>query len=164
MQWMKGQAALYAYGSEHGYLVIREETAVRLTRFRIAAGADGLAAVVALEAARNVIIFPLGRGPGRPGGEPELDALAESAKMFAETFEGGADLDRDGYPAWRHAEAERGVQLPSALPRTFEDMLDRWIADRPVDTVAAHEAHTVGGPADCARCQLLRDNQDWMAL
>jgi hypothetical protein len=159
MQWMKGQAALYAYGSEHGYLVIREETGVRLTRFRIAAGADGLAAVVALEAARNLIFFPLGRGPGRPGGEPELDALAESAKMYAEKFEGGEDLDRDGYPAWRHAEPERGGQLPSALPRTFEEMLDRWIAGP-----TPHEAHTVDGPAGCPRCQLLRDNQDWMAL
>jgi hypothetical protein len=158
MDWMKGQAALYAYGHEHGYLVIREETGVRLTRFRIAAGADGLAAVVALEAARNVIIFPLGRGPGRPGGEPELDALAESAKMFAEKFEGGADLDRDGYPAWRH-KAEHGHSgLRSALPRTFEDMLDRWIEGAP-----SHEAHTLDGPADCPRCQLLRDNQDWMA-
>lgn len=128
MQWMQGQAALFAYGSEHGYLVIREETGVRLTRFRIAAGADGLAAVVALEAARNLIFLPLGRGPGRPGGDPELAALIESAKTIAERFESGEDPEFTG---WQHAteRVRAGLHDPYAGPRPFR-LGQGWEAER----------------------------------
>jgi hypothetical protein len=103
VDWMTGLDCLFAYGGEHGYLVITGQAEVRLSRFPVAAGAAGLVAVVAREAARNVIVFPLGRGPGRPGGDLELAALAAMAKDYAERFEAGDDLD--GYPAWRHAAA-----------------------------------------------------------
>jgi hypothetical protein len=58
---------------------------------------------MAVEAARNVVVFPLGRGPGRPGGEPEMAALMEAAKTWAERFEAGESLE--GYPAWQHGHA-----------------------------------------------------------
>jgi hypothetical protein len=76
----------------------REVTSVRLTRWH---GADGLfPALVADEASRNVIVFPLGRGPGRPAMEPEVAGLMSTARGYAERFEAGEDLE--GYPAWRH--------------------------------------------------------------
>ena len=101
MDWTDGRSITFAYGAEHGYLVITGESEVRLTRFSVAVGAQGLTSVTAREAAESTIIFPLGRGPGRPGGEPELAALAEYAKTFAERFESGASLA--GYPGWQHA-------------------------------------------------------------
>jgi hypothetical protein len=101
MDWMTGRDGLkFAYGARWGYQVIRSETEVRLTRFSVASVAANLCAVVAREAASNVIVFPLGRGPGRPGGEPELAALAESAKVYAERYEAGESLP--GYPHWQH--------------------------------------------------------------
>jgi len=99
MRWMPGQDKVFAYGIEHGYLVLRSETDVRLSRFSIELAARDLSAAVAAEVMRNVIVFPLGRGPGRPGMEPELNALTESAKTFAERFEAGESLP--GYPAWQ---------------------------------------------------------------
>lgn len=182
MQWMSGQSALFAYGRADGYLVTRDETGVRLARFSIARVDAGLSAAVAAEAVRSAIIFPLGRGPGRPGGEPELDALAESAKMFAEKYEAGEDLD--GYPEWQRTEyrtesghvltageldgyadeAERGYdvgQLRNVTKNAPPHLMGPDL--RPVQAVApGHEAHTVDGPPSCSRCQLLRDNQDWM--
>jgi signal recognition particle GTPase len=41
----------------------------------------------------------MGRGPGRPGGAPEVAAHMEVAKLFAERFEAGEDLD--GYQHWQ---------------------------------------------------------------
>jgi hypothetical protein len=131
MQWMQGRDSTFAYGRAHGYLVARGDGEVRLTRFSIVKAECGLAAAVALEAARNVIVFPLGRGPGRPGGEPELDALTEAAKSFAENYEAGADAL--AYPAWQHCEAAAGTPADAGLsvvaglayPEVYE-MLDRW--------------------------------------
>jgi hypothetical protein len=100
MDWISGQSCDFAYGREHGYLVVRENSGVRLGRFSVAAVAEGLHAVVAREVLESAVIFPLGRGPGRPGGELELAALAESAKVFAERFDVGGDFEN--YPAWRH--------------------------------------------------------------
>jgi hypothetical protein len=99
MDWMTGKDKVFAYGSEHGYLVLRGETDVRLSRFSVELAAGNLTAAVAAETMRNVIVFPLGRGPGRPGGEPELNALTESAKVYAERYEVGESLE--GYPAWQ---------------------------------------------------------------
>lgn len=104
MNWITGRDCLLAYGHDHGYLVVTGAAEVRLSRFPVALADAGLAARLALEAVRSVIVFPLGRGPGRPGGEPEMAALAAMAKDYAEKFERGEDLD--GYPAWRH---ERGA-------------------------------------------------------
>lgn len=104
MQWIAGQSCTFAYGHEHGYLVVPEATGVRLSRFSIACVASDAAVAAIVGAVRSVIIFPLGRGPGRPGGEPELAALAETARRYAEAFESGLDLD--GYPAWQHEHAE----------------------------------------------------------
>jgi len=78
------------------------EVGVRLTRWPVEtrmhdpyqAGAEAL---------RCAVAFPLGRGPGRPGGAPELAALAEVAKGFADAFEAGQDMA--GYPAWQHGPA-----------------------------------------------------------
>jgi hypothetical protein len=99
MQWITASGGFFTYGREYGYLVLTGEREVRLSRFSIAAGASCLVALVAAEATRTAIIFPLGRGPGRPGGAPELAALAESAKRYAERFEAGEDID--GYPHWQ---------------------------------------------------------------
>lgn len=55
------------------------------------------------EALRTEIILPLGRGPGRPGGEPELAALVLYARTLADRYDKGLDLA--SYPAWQHASA-----------------------------------------------------------
>lgn len=94
----------YGWGDGVTYLVSVLDHEVRLTRFR-SPGTSPLD--MAVEVARNVIVFPLGRGPGRPGGEPELAALAASARTYAERFEGGADLE--GYPHWQHGQPGRSV-------------------------------------------------------
>lgn len=108
MDWMAGKdhSCSFTYGAEHGYLVLVGEREVRLCRFRIATGVAGLTAVTAREAAESTIILPLGRGPGRPGGAPELDALATCARVFAEAYEAGESLD--GYPAWQHQAGPAG--------------------------------------------------------
>lgn len=116
MRWMPGQDKVFAYGSEHGYLVLRSETDVRLSRFSIELAARDLSAGVAAEVMRNVIVFPLGRGPGRPGGEPELAALMESAKSWAERYEGGEALA--GYPAWQQP-------MPEAEAREARQSFER---------------------------------------
>jgi hypothetical protein len=103
MKWMTWQHGQIAYGSEHGYLAARDDAGVRLARFSIARVASGASVAAVGEAVRSVIVFPLGRGPGRPGGGPELDALMETARTYAEAFEAGQDLL--GYPAWRHEHA-----------------------------------------------------------
>jgi hypothetical protein len=99
MDWVKGKGIAFAYGAEHGYLVSTSDREVRLARFLMSTGIAGLTAVTAREAMESVIVFPLGRGPGRPGGEPELRALTESAKVYAERFEAGESLP--GFPAWQ---------------------------------------------------------------
>ncbi len=165
MKWMTGQHGQFAYGREHGYLVTREEAGVRLARFSIARVEAGMTVAAITEAVRSVIVFPLGRGPGRPGGEPEMGPLTEAAKGYAETFEAGQDLL--GYPAWTHQQVpapDRNI-TKSAPPHLMEsDLRPVGRGPRRFTGIAEHEAHTVDGPADCARCQLLRDNQDWMAL
>lgn len=117
MQWMTGLSATWTYGANFGYLVVPDlrgsgtaPAGVRLSRFSIAAGTQGLSSVVARESAVNVIVFPLGRGPGRPAGEPELAALTETAKGYAERFEAGEDLE--GYPAWQHLRRDPEFRLP----------------------------------------------------
>lgn len=101
MHWIKarGGTCEFAYGLEHGYLVVREESGVRLGRFSVDAASRDLHAVVALEVLESAVVFPLGRGPGRPGGEPELDALVASVKVYADVFESGESLE--GYPRWQ---------------------------------------------------------------
>ena len=106
MEWnyLADASGIIAPGDRNVYLVTwdcsgGDVTGVRLTRYLARPNPSAFA--VAQEAARNVIVFPLGRGPGRPGGEPELAALAESAKTFAERYEAGESLE--GYPAWRRA-------------------------------------------------------------
>ena len=122
MDWMNGKTAAFAYGAEHGYLVLTSEREVRLCRFSIAAGTEGLTAVTAREAAETTIVFPLGRGPGRPGGQPELEALAVSARGYAERFEAGQDID--GYPHWqrRHAAPERGRRSSRSPPGALREL------------------------------------------
>lgn len=104
MRWMNSKDGVFAYGVSWGYLVVRGETDVRLSRFSVDLVASNLTAAVAAETMRNVVVFPLGRGPGRPGGEPELAALTEAAKGYAERYEAGESLE--GYPAWQHRAAE----------------------------------------------------------
>lgn len=47
----------------------------------------------------------------------------------------------------------RGTVMRSAVERAS--------LTGPVE-VPPHAEHTLEGPADCSRCQMLRDNQDWM--
>jgi hypothetical protein len=124
MRWMPGQDKVFAYGVSWGYLVLRSETDVRLSRFSIELAARDLSAGVAAEVMRNVIVFPLGRGPGRPGGEPELNALMESAKAFAERYEDGGDFE--GYPAWQQPLVTRtGRVLTGADVQALADEAER---------------------------------------
>lgn len=120
MEWHAGEGTLCAYGTKHCYLVITEENAVRLFRFSYL---DVRPAVVAREAAESTIIFPLGRGPGRPGGAPELAALASAAKVYAERYEAGESLP--GYPSWTAAfavhQAEPGEQDGDYGPMVYRD-------------------------------------------
>jgi hypothetical protein len=140
MQWMTSEGWTLAYGSEHGYLVALGETEVRLSRFSIPEAESGLAAKLALGVMRTVIVFPLGRGPGRPGGVPELAALAVSAKGYAERYEAGESLP--GYPAWQHAAPPDGlIGVDGHVKR----------------------GHSADGPQGCRRCGLLRANQGWMS-
>jgi hypothetical protein len=129
MRWMNSKDGVFAYGVSWGYLVVRGETEVILSRFSVDLVASNLTAAVAAEAVRNVIVFPLGRGPGRPGGDPELDALVTSARVYAERFESGESLE--GYPAWQHA--------PVAARRHYH-------GPGPDDDRACRDLHELDGP------------------
>lgn len=48
------------------------------------------------------------------------------------------------------AEAERGYDLKPAPP--------------PHPELGPGSGHQLDGPADCRRCQMIRDNQDWLGL
>jgi hypothetical protein len=98
MDWIGSDRLVSARGKVNTYLVFGDEREVRLSRHR-----SVLYVNRAFEAARNVIIFPMGRGPGRPAGDPEVAAHMEVARMFAERFEAGEDLE--GYPQWQHVKA-----------------------------------------------------------
>jgi hypothetical protein len=126
VQWMTGEDYTLAYGRNHGYLVVTRKSEVRLSRFSIRIAESGLVARLALGVTRTTIVFPLGRGPGRPGGEPELDALAASARVFAERFEAGEDLER--YPAWRQARAPY-PGFPERYPGGADSLLGPGGAD-----------------------------------
>jgi hypothetical protein len=54
----------------------------------------------ALAVMRNTVVLPLGRGPGRPADEPEVAALVEMARAYAERFEAGESLP--GLTGWQH--------------------------------------------------------------
>jgi hypothetical protein len=112
MDWRVIHDGLAALGSGriHVYLVSAdmsadgaEVTAVRLTRWirPNPSAAASLAAVTlaAEEAARNVIVFPLGRGPGRPAMGLEVAAHMDVARLFAGRFEAGESLAE--YPQWQ---------------------------------------------------------------
>ena len=110
MHWYEISASRGVYGWGDGaiYLVSVLDHEVRLSRYRYPAASP---LDMAVEAVCSTIVFPLGRGPGRPGGEPELAALVKFAKDFAEQYEGGGDFEE--YPAWRHE--------PTAARRHFHE-------------------------------------------
>jgi hypothetical protein len=137
VHWIKFSAGEMAYGLEHGYLVIREESGVRLGRFSVDAAARDSHAVVAREVLASALVFPLGRGPGRPGGEPELDALVASAKVYAERFESGESMVG---PDWRGRawQREHGTVHESA-----EAMFDH------LDHLGNADAGRCPGPGGC---------------
>lgn len=159
-----------ARGKVDTYLVFGDEREVRLSRHR-----SVLYVNRAFEAARNVIIFPLGRGPGRPAMEPEVAALMAAARLHAERFEAGESLE--GYPQWQHGQRlvpNEGL-ISSSQRRVLTDADVQGLADeaeRGYDVndglagVDGHteRGHTPDGPAGCRRCQVLRDNQHWMSL
>jgi hypothetical protein len=118
-----------AWGADWTYVVTRTETCVHLARFP-AESAVLLLAVAAVM--RNVIVFPLGRGPGRPGGEPEMAALVASAKTYAERFEAGEGLE--GYPAWQH-------ERPAAREGGPEPAVPKYDPELPGGGVAWRRAH-----------------------
>lgn len=115
--------AVAANGELHAYQVFSDSThTVRLTRWAHTGipSPEGMSDFVldfARNVSRNTIVFPMGRGPGRPGGEPELDALVEYAKTYAERFEAGQDID--GWPHWqreRSAARFRATGNPNDCP------------------------------------------------
>jgi sugar phosphate isomerase/epimerase len=112
MDWRPAHDGRAALGSGRAWVYLvsgdvsadgEEVTAVRLTRWlrpnQTAKMFPTAVTLAAEAAARNVIVFPIGRGPGRPAGEPELAALMAMAKDYAERFEAGGDLE--AYPHWR---------------------------------------------------------------
>lgn len=132
MEWriLEDETGAQARGREHDYLVTgdlsvdqAEVTGVRLTRWRRFPG--GMASV--RDASRNVIVFPLGRGPGRPAGEPEIAALMQAAKNFAETFESGRDLE--GYAAWQHYKVRFGPIPEGTRVHFYGDHPGSWPRD-----------------------------------
>jgi hypothetical protein len=109
MDWasVRDDTAGMGYGERWTYLVTadmsadgEEVTAVRLSRY--STQVIPRVSEAALDAAANAIIFPMGRGGGRPGGllALEIASLMEMAKAYAERFEAGESLE--GYPAWQH--------------------------------------------------------------
>jgi hypothetical protein len=127
MQWMTGDGWTLAYGREHGYLVATGEADVRLSRFSILIADQGLAAKLALGVTRTTVILPLGRGPGRPGGSPELAAMAETAKGYAEAYERGESLEglfADGSP-WRRPSAKPPTSIYRDEPSAVRRFLDQ---------------------------------------
>jgi len=52
-------------------------------------------------------------------------------------------------------------QLTRFLTAAVEELA--YLGEPTRAPVTPHPEHTVTGPADCSRCQLLRDNQHWMA-
>jgi hypothetical protein len=104
--WLADGTGIIAPGTEEVYLVLQdrhkgEVTGVRLTRYLAHARKEEMAGQLQplRDGVRNVIVMPLGRGPGRPAGEPELAALMETAREYAEKYEAGGNLV--GYPAWQ---------------------------------------------------------------
>jgi hypothetical protein len=138
--WLADGSGIIASGERDVYLVTQdhskgEATGVRLTRYRPWVSAPRTE--VAAEAARNVIIIPLGRGPGRPAMEPELAALMESAKVYAGRFEAGESLK--GYPAWQHVQpkARRHFHAPFETERECFELHDLPAGDAMADLRAA---------------------------
>jgi hypothetical protein len=146
VRWLTGKDKVFAYGSAHGYLVLRGETDVRLSRFSVALAANDMTAAVAAEVMRNMIVFPLGRGPGRPGMEPELDVLMESAKTFAEVYESGGDLE--GYPAWQRDED----QADAATARAARAAVAAGEPLVPWEQTLISDQDVPGDASDCPNC------------
>lgn len=150
MQWMTGKGWACAYGVSWGYLVVHGETGVRLSRFSVDLAAENLTAALAAETMRNVIVFPLGRGPGRPGGEPELAALMEAAKTYAERYEVGESLE--GYPAWQQPIVTKtGRVLTDADTEALADE-----AEHGYDVRVVARRHASGDQADAALARAAR--------
>jgi hypothetical protein len=130
--WMRltGDSGICAAGARHMYLVTLdvtaagELTAARLTRWVVQERPAPL--FLAGEAVRNVIIFPLGRGPGRPAMEPEFAALIAVAKAYAEKFEAGESLE--GYPAWQQPPAKPRTSIYRDEPSAVRRYLDEGLA------------------------------------
>lgn len=115
---MKGVDCEFAYGRSDGYLVVPGDADVRLSRFPVHLGERGLAAALAKQVARNLIVYQLGRGPGRPPLQPEIDAATALAKADAEAHEAGRGVP--GQPRW-----------PSARPKTPTSAVLRFLDNPP---------------------------------
>jgi hypothetical protein len=104
--WPPGQVAR---GDTRTYLVVPQElegsvSGVRLTRWLNSMTEP---AAIASMASRTTISLPLGRGPGRPAGSLEVQALVELAKDYAEGFERGEDINN--FRQWQHSVLRRSV-------------------------------------------------------
>jgi len=103
------------------YLVVVEEgapgdiTGVCLTRIPESVPAHDPFASQA-HALVNRIVFPLGRGPGRPAGAPELGALVSVARRYAELFDAGQSLP--GYSRWQQ---NKNLELDALDPAVLKD-------------------------------------------
>jgi hypothetical protein len=115
MEWesISARAGSLAMGREDYYLVVidPDSPAVVLTRVRHGhLDKSYLTLFGFAHSAANAIRFPLGRGGGRPGGEPEMTALVAAAKAWAEKFE-----DAGGALSWRS-----GGNLAGPVPAGWE--------------------------------------------
>lgn len=142
-----------AEGEFWAYLVVVESARVGVVLTRVRKGHLAPPVLFPLatagDGARNAVFFPLGRGPGRPGGEPELAALMESAKVYAERYEMGENLE--GYPAWQQYERfpklAEGETMRFAAGQPPEFRLHRYLGPGLVDG-DSRDALPEGGTAD----------------
>jgi hypothetical protein len=86
LEWSQVAGAWMARGLSFLYDIQATDADVRLTRW---SWRESDIATMARQAARDVIVFPLSRGPGRPPARPETDRAVKDAKSLADLYEAG---------------------------------------------------------------------------
>lgn len=145
-----GGYADIAEGGSWRYLILTTPGQVVLTRYRFTYGGPGrhgidrTQAVTAAQAARYALPVHPNAGSGAVGSDRAV------ARQIAQDFEDGEDIF--GHPAWQ--------QDP---PPGEKDPGPEQDAPPPHPELGPGTGHQADGPADCARCQLVRDNAHWLA-